>query len=200
MIKKYKNIIFDMGEVLLSYDWIDAIVQAGEPREEAEKLGPKLFDDPLWKQLDLGERPYFDVVEDLIRNNPGHEESIRRYFTNVEVMPKGRPAVWEEVKKVKEKGYKLFVLSNYSEYMFSIHTHDKPFISWMDGMMISYMIHVNKPDQRIYEALLEKYELDPAECLFFDDRKENVDGAIACGIDAIEVTSEEFLINELRKL
>lgn len=189
-----------MGEVLLKYDWIGAIAMAGVTREEAEMLGPRLFDDPLWKELDLGARPYFDVVEDLARNNPGYEDTVRKYFTNVEVMPHERPNVWAEVKRLKDKGYKLYILSNYSEYMFSIHTNERPFIPWFDGMMISYMIHVNKPDRRIYEALLEKYHLDPSECLFLDDRKENIEGGMACGIDGVVVPTEEVLLAELAKL
>lgn len=195
-----KNIIFDVGEVLFSYGWIEALVIAGESRESAEVLGPKVFDDPLWKELDLGIRPYFEVVEDMCRKYSDHADSIRKFLTNVEVMPKDRPEVWKEVHKLKEKGYHLYLLSNYSEYMFSIHTKDKPFMKDIDGAMVSYMVNVNKPDERIYRALLDKYGLDSSECLFFDDRAENTEGAAKIGIRAMTVTSEEFLLEELRKL
>ena len=195
-----KNIIFDVGEVLFSYGWIDAMVLAGESRESAEFVGPLIFDDPLWKELDLGIRPYFEVVEDMCRKYPEYAGSIRTFLTNVEVMPKDRPEVWKEVHKLKEKGYHLYLLSNYSEYMFSIHTKDKPFMNDIDGAMVSYMVHINKPNEGIYRALLDKYTLDPSECLFFDDRAENVEGAGKVGIKAITVVSEEFLLEELRKL
>lgn len=196
----YKNIIFDVGGVLFDYHWIDVIAMTGISYEEALELGPKLFESPLWQELDLGIRPYFEVVEELANANPGYEENVKEFLTKVERMPEGRPKVWEEVKRLKKAGYKLYILSNYSEYMFSIHTKDKPFIKEMDGLMVSYMPHICKPDRGIYEALIAKYGLNPAECLFFDDRKENVEGAIACGIDAVEITSEEVLLNEMAKL
>ena len=44
----------------------------------------------------------------------------------------------------------------------------------IDGLIVSYMVHKAKPDQAIYAAICEKYELNPSECLFFDDRLENV--------------------------
>ncbi len=196
----YKNIIFDVGEVMFDYQWIEAVKMGGTTMEEALVLGPKLFKDPLWAELDLGVRPYFEVVEELAIKNPGYEDVVRNFLTNVENMPKDRPAVWEKVHELKKCGYKLFIVSNYSEYMFSRHTKGKPFIDDMDGIMVSYMVHINKPDEGIYRALLEKYDLKPEESLFFDDRPENVEGAAKCGIDGIVVTGQEMLLGELDKL
>ncbi len=196
----YKNIIFDVGEVLLSYRWVDALAQAGTKYEDAMVIGPKLFNSPHWAELDLGVRPYFDVVEDLAKEAPGYEDAVRKFLTDVENMLIGRPKVWKEVHRLKEKGYKIYLLSNYSEYMFTRHTADKPFIKDIDGAMVSYMVNINKPDKGIYEALLNKYDLDPSECIFFDDRKENTDGALLCGIAAVTVTGEDMLIEELKKL
>ena len=70
----------------------------------------------------------------------------------------------------------------------------------LDGRVVSYEFHKMKPEPEIYEILLEKYGLIPEECLFFDDTKENVDAAKNIGIDAIQVFSEDMLIEELNKL
>ena len=196
----YRNIIFDVGEVMFDYQWIEAVRMGGTTMEEALVLGPKLFNDPLWKELDLGVRPYFEVVEEMAANNPEYADVVRKFLTNVENMPKDRAAVWEKVHELKKCGYKLYIVSNYSEYMFSRHTKGKPFIDDMDGMMVSYMVHINKPDEGIYRALLEKYDLKPEESLFFDDRPENVEGAAKCGIDGIVVTGQDMLLEELDKL
>lgn len=197
---KYKNIVFDVGGVLLSYRWFDAIQEAGCTMEEALELGPKLFEDPSWRELDLGIRPYFEVVSEFAEKYPKYSSVIREFLTEVKRMPVGRPKVWEEVHKLKEKGYKIYILSNYSEYMIKNHTEGLPFVEDMDGGIVSYMVHVNKPDRGIYEALFEKYGLNPSECLFFDDREENIEGAKALGMDGIVVTGEELLVEELRKL
>lgn len=196
----YKNIIFDVGEVLFSYGWKEALMYAGATKEEAMELGKDLFDDPVWGELDLGIRPYFEVVEELAGKYPPHKETIKNFLTNVEIMPKSRPVIWALIKKLKEKGYKLYLLSNYSEYMFTRHTEGRPFMEYMDGAMVSYMVNINKPDRGIYEALLDKYNLTASECLFLDDKEENVEGARACGIDAMRVVDEVFLTEELIKL
>lgn len=199
-MNRYENIVFDVGGVLLSYRWFDAITEAGCTPEEARELGPKLFEDPCWRELDLGIRPYFEVVNEFAAKYPEYTSVITEFLTEVKRMPIGRPAVWEEVHRLKEKGYKLYILSNYSEYMIKNHTENLPFVQDMDGGIVSYMVHVNKPDKGIYEALFKKYDLNPSECLFFDDREENIEGAKKCGMDGIVVTSEEFLVEELKKL
>lgn len=193
----YKNIIFDVGGVLLSYDWRGAMAKAGCSPQEAETFGPNLLDDPLWPEFDLGIRPYDDIVEDMCIKYPDKATIIRNFLTNLENMPVPRPSVWEEVKKLKDKGYKLYILSNYSKRMFDVHAGTRPFIELMDGIMVSYMVNINKPDSGIYEALLKKYDLDPAESLFFDDKLENIEGAKRCGIDGIHVLSEDHLLHTL---
>lgn len=197
---KYKNIIFDVGGVLLDYDWQGAMVKAGAKEEEVVKLGRKLLDDPVWKDFDLGIRPYEDVMNELCEKYSENSEIIRNFLTNIENMPVPRPMVWEEVHRIKEKGYRLFILSNYCKRMFDCHAGSRPFIQDMDGIMVSYMVHINKPDAGIYEALLSKYDLDPAESIFFDDKAENTEAAKKLGIDVVTITSEKCILNELRKL
>ena len=198
--KKYKNIIFDVGEVLLSYRWKDAMVDAGISREAAEEIGSVIFSSPLWKELDLGIRPYWDVVEDIATKYGKWHDEMTCYLTKVERMTIDRPKVWEKMALLKEAGYKCYILSNYPGYIFERHMKDKPFLQYLDGMMVSYSVNFCKPDRRIYEALLQKYNLNPKDCIFFDDRKENTDGAIACGIDAVTVESEDILLEQIDKL
>ena len=97
----YKNIIFDVGEVMFSYRWVEALAMGGISLEEAKVVGPKAFYDPLWTELDLGIRPYFDVVSDLSKAYPEYSEAITNFLTNVENMPLDRPRVWEKVHELK---------------------------------------------------------------------------------------------------
>ncbi len=196
----YKNIIFDVGQVLFDYDWVGALIKSGVPNDEAYVLQPGLFNDSLWADLDLQNRPYFDTVDMICTKYHEYAGPIRTYFTKVDMLPIDRPDVWIKVHELKEKGYKIYLLSNYSEYMFKIHTEGKAFMNDLDGMMVSYMVHANKPDPQIYEALLSKYGLNASECIFFDDKEENTQGARNCGIDAVTVPTKEFLLSELNRL
>ena len=100
---------------------------------------------------------------------------------------------------LKEKGYKIYILSNYPESLFKKHTEYADFMDDIDGLMVSYMIHKAKPDDAIYKALCDKYNLDKNESIFFDDREENVEGAMEFGIKAVRILSEQVLLDELDK-
>ena len=67
----------------------------------------------------------------------------------------------------------------------------------IDGMIISYQVHYVKPDIRIYRALLDRYNLKPEECIFYDDREANTKGARHAGIEAVTITSTDQLIHLL---
>lgn len=195
-----KNIILDIGDVLLEYRWHDMLTDYGLTDEDAEKVGTLMFSDNLWHELDLAVMTYDEIVRQYTDNYPEYADTIQWFLSHGEFMHVKREDVWEKVHKLKEKGYKIYILSNYSENLFTKHTSDAPFIELADGVVVSYQIHLTKPDERIYRYLLDKYNLKAEECLFFDDRQENTEGAIKLGINAITVTSKELLLEELDKI
>ena len=164
--------------------------------------GTEMFDDPegLWGLLDLGTVPQQEIIERYCRKYPADEKVIRWFIGHGEYMPVARPAVWELVHELKKQGYGVYLLSNYSEELFKKHTEYADFMNDIDGLIVSYMVHKAKPDPAIYAALCEKYELNPSECLFFDDRLENVQAAISYGMQAKRVLSKEGLVEDLEKI
>lgn len=192
-----KNIIFDVGEVLLGYHWQYVFEQAGLSYEEGNRIGQALFADKLWETLDLGTMNHAEVKEAYQRKFPKDGEAIGFFFDHAELMHIPRPDVWERVQRLKEKGYGIYLLSNYSEVLFHTHTRGASFLEAIDGAVISYQVHVTKPDHRIYQILMEKYGLKAGECLFFDDRKENTKAAEELGMKAVTVQSKEQLLEEL---
>ena len=199
-MKVIKNIILDIGDVLLEYRWHDMLTDYGLTDEDAEKVGTLMFNDNLWHELDLAVMTYDEIVRQYTDNYPEYADTIQWFLSHGEFMHVKREDVWEKVHKLKEKGYGIYILSNYSEELFGKHTSDAPFIGWADGIVVSYQIHITKPDGRIYKYLLDKYSLKAEECIFFDDREENTEGARKLGINAVTVTSREFLLEELDKL
>ncbi len=195
-----RNIVFDVGEVLFSYRWIDALAETGIPYEEAQVIGPQMFASPYWPGLDLGNGDYFELAREIAKEYPKYENEIMKFFTDVDNLYISRPRVWDEVERLKEEGYRLYILSNYPSYMFEKHTKDKAFMKCMDGILVSYMVHLNKPNPEMYQELFRRFEIKPEESLYFDDKKENTDMAVSLGMDSVTVMSEEHLLAELAKL
>lgn len=194
-----KNLIFDVGNVLLEYRWNQMLLDYGLTKEEAAVAGPVFFENELWKELDLGNYSVEEVICMYEEALPQYAGLVRWFLTHLELMPLPRKAVWEKVHALKEKGYRIYLLSNYNGDFFRVHTKDADFINDIDGKVVSYEIHKIKPDAAIYEYLLEKYDLKAEESVFFDDREENTEAAEKLGIKSYTITSKEYLLEVLDK-
>ena len=199
--KKFKeNLIFDMGNVLIGYRWKEMLTEDfGLSGTEAEEIGRQLFEDPIWDDFDGGHKEIDRVIEHYCDLYPEKSDVIKRFFYEGERMKVDRPRVWELVMKLKEQGHRIYVLSNYSEFLFKKHTEAVPFMDRLDGMVVSYEVRCLKPDPAIFRALIDKYDLDPKKCVFFDDLIRNVEAARSLGMEAVHVTDEEMLISYLAK-
>ena len=201
-MKKPKNIIFDVGDVLLDYRWQQMLMDYGLDESEAYRVGRELFDDPdgLWHEYDLGVKSQEEIIQEFEQKHPKDAEVIRWFISHGEYMHVARPAIWKLVHQLKEAGYHLYILSNYPEILFKKHTQYADFMDDMEGMVVSYMLHVGKPERVVYQTLCDRYGLNKEECLFFDDRAENVQGAIDFGMRAKRVLSAKGLAADLEEL
>lgn len=201
-MKKPKNIIFDVGDVLLDYRWQQMLMDYGLDESEAYRVGRELFDDPdgLWHEYDLGVKSQEEIIQEFEQKHPKDAEVIRWFISHGEYMHVARPAIWKLVHQLKEAGYHLYILSNYPEILFKKHTQYADFMDDMEGMVVSYMLHVGKPERIVYQTLCDRYGLNKEECLFFDDRAENVQGAIDFGMRAKRVLSAKGMAVDLEEL
>lgn len=196
-----RNIIFDMGQVLKKYDPYACITPYVENREDAERIYNSCFASPEWQRLDAGTIRYEDALAVWKKRIPerlaGNLESIidnwDRYLPDL-------PETCDLVRRLSEKGYRLFLLSNVS-VRFDRIRKSFPALEFMSGAVLSAYEKVTKPDRRIYEILLERYHLNPTESVFIDDVQANVDGAESVGIRGIRFDGDvKNLISCLSKL
>ncbi len=196
-----KNLIFDIGYVLLEYHWRKMFTDHGLSPEEAERVGTELFSSDIWwKHLDGGLVDLEGAIEEYHELYPDDFEEIRWFLRHPELMHEVRYEVLEKVKKLKKAGYKIYLLSNYSEEFLMAHVKGTDILEFPDGAIISYRVRVIKPQPEIYRILLDTYGLKAEECLFFDDRADNVQGAIDAGMQSIQILSREMINEELQKL
>ena len=100
-----------------------------------------------------------------------------------------------DVRKIKDKhkDVKLFVASNHVSYIKDFL--NEKFVNIFDDVIISSDINAYKPDKKFYEVLIKRSNVKPNEILFLDDRLENVEAAIKCGINSEQV--KEFNVLEI---
>ena len=181
-----RNIVFDMGQVILTFDpkhFMDR-EQINDP-EDRKLILNELFLSVEWAQMDAGTLTEETAEPLILERFPERlKETVRNLLYNW-AYPRETIAGMEDiVKALKEAGYGIYLLSNASKAQHQ-YWPLVPVSEYFDGKLISCDVKVVKPCHRIYELFTEKFDLNPEECLFIDDATANVAAAIACGWQGI---------------
>lgn len=195
-----KNIIFDIGNVLTYYTWDKHIHSFGFPEEICERVAAATVKSREWNEFDRGALSDEAVVELLVQNDPGVEKEIRQMLSNVSGLVEKADYAIPWIQELKEKGYRVYYLSNFSYKAGKECRHALDFLPYMDGGILSCEEKLIKPEPEIYRRLLEKYDLAAQECVFLDDVLQNVEAARAEGIHAIRFTTKEAALTALAEL
>ncbi|MBR6111401.1 MAG: HAD family phosphatase [Paludibacteraceae bacterium] len=195
-----RNIILDFGKVLVDYDF-DIFFRRYVPDENRRKqFVPILYNDGLTPVVDRGEKPFEEIVDDLIAENPEFEPELRIFSEHYPDLIIGEiPGMKNLLKRLKTEGFKLYGLSNWcSKVYITMDQYD--IFKLLDGYIISSEVHKIKPEPDIYQCLFERFNLKPEECVFADDKEENVEASRKEGMLAVVFKNAEQFEAELRKL
>ena len=168
--------------------------------EKYEKIADAVFRSKVWNEQDRGLLPEEEYVNQYVALAPEYEKEIREVMEHTPECMSVYDYADTWVKYLKEKGYHLYVLSNYGSYMLNKNREQMSFLKYMDGVVFSCEVKQVKPEQEIYKTILKKYNLKPEKTVFIDDRKDNCEGAEKAGIRAIQFKSFKQAAAELEKL
>lgn len=194
------TIIFDIGNVLVDFNWREYIAGFGFSEEVQKKLAKATMLSDAWNEFDRGVLEVEDIVRKFVENDSSIEKEIRLICENIHDMLGKRDYAIPWIQELKEKGYKVLYLSNFSKKAEVECAHTLDFLPFMDGGIMSYQEKVIKPEPEIYQILIERYQLIPDQCVFLDDKPENCEGARKAGIHAIVFTTKEEAEKELSRL
>ena len=197
-----KNIVFDMGQVLMKFDEDFFIERLGiSDPEDRKLLKREVFDTVEWVRMDRGDLKDHEVFEIVKKRIPERlqEAAGKLIFDWYDpVVPIEGMA--DLAAELKNKGYGIYLLSNAShrqkEYWLNVPGHEI-----FEGSVVSADCGILKPQPELYRILLEKYGLEADECVFIDDFKLNCEGAFRCGMHPVIFRQDiELLKKDLREL
>lgn len=196
-----KNVIFDIGMVLVDFRWRAFLKDRNVSDEDIDLIGRNAVLHPLWTQMDQGLRPEKDIIADMMKKLPGKEAEFALLFEDMTELVRPIPGNREWLGALKEKGLHIYLLSNYPHDMFAHHAANSfDFMDLIDGKIVSSYVKMIKPNENIYKCLLDTYGLVAEECVFLDDRKENTDAARRLGFRTVTVESRQQAVEALNKV
>ncbi|MCI5520403.1 MAG: HAD family phosphatase [Treponema sp.] len=198
-----KNIIFDIGGVLVEFSPEKILRKMGLPETEVLEIAKTTSLGPHWKELDRGVMSKEEVFELMLSETKEEYKADARRFLYDEVLSTVKSFDYSEewLRELKSRGYNIYLLTNYPDWMFDYHwTNTFTFTKSVDGKVVSAVVKQIKPDEEIYTTLLKKYNLIPEESVFIDDKAENIQTAKALKINGIQFTNIKDVKNKLNSL
>ncbi len=196
---KIKHIVFDMGNVLMRYDPEVPLKEFVKTEEARNLIRKELFQGLEWVEADRGMISEEEMYQSVKKRIPSqYHEELKRCVYEWDICMKPLEESVKFCKELRDQGYKTYVLSNAAQSFYSYFTRFSS-LDAFDGVVVSSDVHLIKPDVRIYEYFLEKYHLDASECLFLDDREDNVEGARKAGMQAIVFTENYKYVRDFLK-
>lgn len=195
-----KNLIFDFGKVLVDYDF-EAFFRSYIPdAERCRAFTPILHNEEVQRLFDREERSFEAIIEELVSKNREYEAEIRFFDEHYpDIVTNEMEGMKELLIQLKAEGYRLYGLTNWCSKVRLTMAQFEIF-NLLDGYVISSVEKVIKPEPEIYHRLFDKFNLVPEECIFADDRVENILGGRRVGMEGIVFKDAKQYERELRAL
>jgi putative hydrolase of the HAD superfamily len=194
-----RNIIFDIGNVLLSFKPEEYLLKNNYPEAKRKIIHSDIFGSVVWLLLDNGDISTSEAIDRIAEKSSLRRSEIALVFNKrTEILS----PIIENVKLIsglKKSGYGLYYLSNFPSDIFDEVKSSYSFFKYFDGGIISAIAHCSKPNPEIFRLLLEKYRLSASECFFIDDHEENTIVAESIGMKVFFTSGSTNIPNEFLK-
>jgi putative hydrolase of the HAD superfamily len=192
-----RNIVFDLGNVLISFKPSDYLEKIQYPEEIRNTILTDIFGSNEWLRLDNGDISTEEAINAISEKSTLKKALITRIFnTRTEIFHPIRNNI-KILPELKKGGFKLYYLSNFPVDIYDDVKNANSFFKFFDGGIISAEINISKPDIRIFRVFLEKFNLKPEECLYLDDIEKNVKSAVSAGMTGFTTFGSLDISNEL---
>lgn len=191
---KKSNIIFDIGNVIVRWKPFEVIKQVF-PKTDPKEFFKLMY--PVWKDLNLGKLSIKEALSLYTGELQISEELIAKLLEQLQQHQTVIPGTIELLKDLKNQGYQLYSITDNIKEFVEYHRKNSNFFHYFKDVIISAEVGILKPDPKIFQHLLDKHQLNPAECIFIDDLDKNIEGAKSVGIEGIIFTDPKSCREEL---
>lgn len=194
------TVVFDIGMVLVYFRWRELFTDLGFEGKKFDIIANATVHNPWWNEFDKGGMSVEEIIDKYAESAPEYRDDITRIYEHKEEFVTLNDYAIPWIHELKERGYKIYILSNWSEPVYEANkdTHLR-FLKDVDGEIMSYREGMIKPHREIYQLLCDRYNINPKEAVFLDDNVANVKGAIEFGLNAIHFKTYEQAKEELEK-
>ena len=193
------NIVFDLGGVVFTWDPQKLVSNVFEDKLAQRRVMKEVIGQQEWVELDRGTIERKDAIESIVDRTGLSKIKIKELMVKVPSCLKPISETVELIKILKEKGNKLYILSNMHTASIEYLEKNNSFWNLFDGQIISCRINMVKPEVQIYEYLLAKYNLSASETIFIDDTEINLITANELGIRTIKYLNASQCKSELKE-
>lgn len=192
----YKNILFDMGNVIMDFSPDYILSMYTKDVKLINFLKYKIIYTDAWARSDKGELTEEGIYEETVKTlDEEYHELAKEVIFGWYKYKTDSKAMYELMKDLKNKGYKLYLCSNAAE---SFHKYEDSIEAFrlLEAKIVSADIKMVKPDRNFFEYVLNTYNLKAEECFFIDDLFNNIKGAYECGIDGYQYNGNVGLLRK----
>ena len=196
-----KNIVFDFGGVVMDWNPRYFFKDYFKDDEKMEFFLKNIAEDEWNAEQDRG-RTLKEGTEIQVAKFPEWEKEIRAYYDNWTTMLRSDiPENVAVLRKLATTDYELYGLTNWSHETFPYALENYDFFQLFEGkIVVSGVEKLIKPDPKIWQVLLERYQIKAEESVFIDDNPKNIEVAKFLGFKIVHITENTNLEAELRSL
>ena len=196
-----KNIVFDCSDTLLRFSAQEELAKVVGDAPRAARIKAAIHQSRAWNLYDKGLMSEEGLRRDIL---PLFDEKDRPfaawYLDNWLTCYAPISGMFEIVAELKEKGWPLYILSDFPPCFDALKVRFPELFHLFDGLAVSCECQATKGDKGLFAYLLEKFSLDPAACVFIDDVPRLVENARSLGFCGVHFEDAEKLRGELGKM
>lgn len=195
-----KNVVLDIGNVLLKFNPKEYFSAKTQNLELCVSLCDMMMNGEIWKAYDLGDYSMNDVRKKFVEAMPLYQTEINAMLDEWTNILQPIEYTFEKMRQLRCEGYQIYLLSNLNEDAYEYILNHVDLFDLVDGFVVSFKERLAKPDSKIYECLLNRYQLKVEECVFIDDIEKNIQAAIDVGMQGIVFHNEQQVEEDLNRI